>query len=406
MNPILPLDVFTADVEAHPMPDGRLYLYGSWDKRNVEHPYGYCSEMHHVFSTDDMVNFVDHGVAYESKEILFAPDAAYKDGKYYMYICGPGGYEQTIVADTPYGPFSDPKPLNVADGDGIDPSVMVDDDGQAYFFWGQFSLNGARLNPDMRSIDESSVVRNVLTEEEHGFHEGSSIRKINGTYYLVFCDITRGRATCLSYATSDKPLGPYTKRGVLIDNSYCDPKTWNNHGSIQEYKGQLYLFYHRSGFNSDSPRRVCVEKLTMNPDGSINEVEMTSQGPEDAINAFKPLEAARYSRIRCGGYAWEDEVYPQRITGCVGSEYWPGCVEYKYLNFEGGASKVQIVAKGKGLIHVRQKDRSVTVDVNVNSENEFALCEGTGEFKGGIQPVRLFIESETGLDIRSIKFEK
>lgn len=406
MNPILPLDTFVADAEAHVMPDGRLYLYGSWD---IAGSNTYCSTVHHVFSTDNMIDFTDHGVVFEGtgdNPTLYAPDAAYKDGKYYMYICRPGGGEQSIVSDTPYGPFTDPKPVNCADGTGIDPSVMVDDDGQAYYFWGQFTLNGAKLNPDMRSIDESTVVRNVLTEEEHGFHEGSSIRKINGIYYLVFCDISRGKATCLSYATSDKPLGPYTKRGVLIDNIYCDPSTWNNHGSIEVFKGQLYLFYHRSSRNGNTPRRVCAEKLTVNPDGTINEVEMTSQGPENAIDAFDTLAASRYSRIRCDGYICEDEKYQERITHCVGTPYWPGCVEYKYLDFGDGASAVEIEAKGKGVIHVRQKTRDITVDVKIDSPDSFTVCSGIGKLSGGILPLRLFIESNEGLDIRSIRFIK
>ena len=124
----------------------------------------------------------------------------------------------------------------------------------------------------------------ILTEQEHGFHEGACMRKRNGIYYIVYTDISRGKATCLSYAMSDKPLGPYKKGGVIIDNMYCDPQTWNNHGSIEEFKGQWYIFYHRSSQNSFTSRRMCVEKIYFNEDGTINEVEMTSMGASSPID--------------------------------------------------------------------------------------------------------------------------
>ena len=299
MNPALPLNCFVPDAEAHVMPDGRLYVYGSWD---IADNTDYCSDVYHVFSTDDMKTWTDHGVSYRyGDQILFAPDCAYKDGKYYLYACMPGGREVTAVSSTPYGPFMDTKTLNYADGRGIDPSVFVDDDGQAYYFWGQFSLCGAKLNRDMRSIDETSVVHDILTEEEHGFHEGSSIRKINKRYYLVYTDITRGRATCLAYAISDHPLGPYKRMGVIIDNTYCDPSSWNNHGSIEMFKGQLYVFYHRSSRNSRYSRRLCIEKLNLLPDGSITEAEMTTNGASEPIDALHILKQHAHA-----GYAVRD----------------------------------------------------------------------------------------------------
>lgn len=82
-----------------------------------------------------------------------------------------------------------------ADGDGIDPAVFIDDDGTAYYFWGQFQLRGGILTDDMTALIPESVKSNILTEHEHGFHEGASIRKRNGKYYLVYTDISRGRAT-------------------------------------------------------------------------------------------------------------------------------------------------------------------------------------------------------------------
>ena len=90
--------------------------------------------------------------------------------------------------------------------------------------------------------------------------------------------ISRGRATCLDYATSISPLGPFEKGGILIDNTGCDPQSWNNHGSINEFNGQWYVFYHRSSQGSKFNRRVCVEPITFRADGSPAPTKNTGSG--------------------------------------------------------------------------------------------------------------------------------
>ena len=94
------------------------------------------------------------------------------------------------------------------------------------------------------SFDEGAVVHDLVTEEEHYFHEGSSMRKIRDTYYYVYADMERGKPTALGYSTGKSPLGPFTYRGIVIDNDHCDPESWNNHGSIECVNGQWYVFYH------------------------------------------------------------------------------------------------------------------------------------------------------------------
>ncbi|MFQ9395775.1 MAG: family 43 glycosylhydrolase [Lachnospiraceae bacterium] len=135
-----------------------------------------------------------------------------------------------------------------------------------------------------------------MTQDEDGFHEGSSIRKINGKYYMVYADISRGRPTCLGYAISDNPLGPYEKKGIIIDNNGCDPSSWNDHGSIQKIGEDYYVFYHRSTHNSVYSRRVCAEKIQINEDGTIDEVEMTTQGAESHIPETRVLTASAFAR--------------------------------------------------------------------------------------------------------------
>ena len=236
MNPILDRGIYTADMEGRPDRDGRLYLYGSTDKYgNTE----WCSREYHVFSTDNMIDYVDHGISFSTADdALYAPDCIERNGTYYLYYCDSNGRELVAESDKPCGPFSNPRPIEIADGDGIDPAVFIDDDGQAYYFWGQFELRGGRMKEDMCTLEPGSINRCIINEAEHGFHEGASLRKRNGIYYLVYTDISRDRATCISYATAEHPLGPYTRRGVIVDNAECDPETWNNHGSIFEYRGQ------------------------------------------------------------------------------------------------------------------------------------------------------------------------
>ena len=358
MNPILPRKYFTPDAEAHPMPDGRLYIYGSNDKSGANY---YCSTQYLVYSTDNenLEDWKVHGVSFDNSadradagwapgNILYAPDAICKDGRYYLYLCTQSQTEGVAVSDKPFGPFTDA--VQIKDITGIDPAIFVDDDGQAYYLWGQFSLNGARLNPDMRTLEKGSTVHNILTEQEHGFHEGSSLRKINGRYYLVYTDISRGRATCLSYAVADKPLGPYRKGGVIIDNTGCDPQTWNNHGSITEYKGRYFVFYHRSTQNSRYSRRVCVEQININEDGSIDEVPMTSNGASAPINAFDTIDASVACRMSRDVYIHPSED-GEEVVGCTESgRFGSGWAEYRYIDFPSAAEKCTVFSGGSGSI--------------------------------------------------------
>ena len=362
MNPILPDNCFVPDAEARVMPDGRLYIYGSWDISGSDE---YCSRELHCFSTDDLISWQDHGVIFRNDETffgipwnkktaLYAPDAIHNKEKYYLYVCGSGREEGVAVADSPTGPFSPAEPIETADGDSIDPTVFVDDDGRAYYFWGQFSLRGGELCEDMKTLKKETVQRDLLTEWEHGFHEGASIRRRGDKYYMVYTDISRGKATCLSYAIADKPLGPYKKCGVIVDNVYCDPNSWNNHGSIACFNGNWYVFYHRSSQNRNTCRRVCIEPIEFDENGLIREVEQTSCGAEACLDVKKTIPAraacrmmgrCRVDRDSCG------EVLRTFKGGHWGIKDW---AEFKYLDFgRGDAERLFVAAKGKGRIEFR-----------------------------------------------------
>lgn len=413
MNPLLPTSVFTPDAEARVMPDGRLYLYGSNDLSGCA---DYCSKEYHVYVTDDdkMERWTDCGVSFRNTAdhpglpwspdtVLFAPDAIERDGKTYLYMCDCLGHEGVSVSDRPEGPFPPAQPIVGADGDGIDPSVFIDDDGQAYYFWGQISLRGAKLNPDMTSLDLSTLRHGILTEQEHGFHEGSSIRKRNGKYYLIYTDTTRGRATCMSYAVADAPLGPYTRGGVIVDNTFCDPGTWNNHGSICEWRGQWYIFYHRSSQNSFTSRRVCVEPIHFNPDGSIDEVMMTSQGASDPLDAYRWIDAAVTCRLRGGWFIAPQPDGREIIASEAGSR--EGWAEYRYLRFPDGAASWTLRARGKGAVSVMTTQNRILGSVNVSSD---AFTELHGVLTPGLTgtlPIWLNLKGER-LELDAFHFDK
>ncbi|MFW5656574.1 MAG: family 43 glycosylhydrolase [Mariniphaga sp.] len=299
-NPISPPGVYFADPSAKVWDDGHLYLYGSLDE-SCDY---YCSYRHHVMETSDLKSWIIHEDKFASRgegdevpyndELLYAPDCGFHNGRYYLYFCQPDpvNAEGVAFSDNPEGPFKNGQPINLGGHNQIDPSVFIDDDGQAYYMWGQFTLKMAKMKPNMTALDLSTLKDNVLTEEEHFFHEGAYMIKRNGIYYLVFADISReDKPTCIGYATSQSPMGPYEYQGVIVDNNGCNPGNWNNHGSIIEYQDQWYVFYHRSTHGCKMMRKACVEPITFNPDGSIPEVRMTSQGAGAPLDAFQKIEA-------------------------------------------------------------------------------------------------------------------
>ncbi len=414
MNPILPREHFVPDAEARVMPDGRLYLYGSYD---ISGKKTYCSEVLHVFSTKDMIHWTDHGVCFRSCDVpwaeegaeLYAPDCIYRDGKYYLYFCMRGNIEGVAVSDHPWGPFKDPVPIYGADRDGIDPAVFIDDDGQAYYYWGQFHLRGAKLNSDMRTLDLSSIRRNLIDEKRHGFHEGSSMRKRNGLYYLVYTDISRGRPTCLGYAVSESPLGPFTYKGILIDNKGCDPQTWNNHGSIAEFKNQWYVFYHRSSQNSECNRRMCVEPISFDTDGTIREVLPTTQGSGEALSPVMGIDAANACRM--GG--WEVDAYIGPDLKAPGEEILTGvCKEgwaaYRNVKFTEELSQVALLAEieGRGVAEIWAGDEMLGAVYMESSGQERQFFTGKIRSVAGVYPLYLEWKLQPGSKaaFKQIKF--
>ncbi len=448
-NPVLPPMYHIPDSEAHVMPDGRLYIYGSFDDRDDV----YCSETYYVLSTSDMKHWVLHDEALNGKQIswfndsdavkypgidwshptpfiqkmlagmsddgtdikdrfeqqerpalLFAPDCIFKDGKYYLYFCMSDDSEGVAVSDRPEGPFKDWVQLPCG---GIDPAIFMDDDGQAYYYWGQLFSHGVKLAPDMISFESENIKDNLVTEEKHYFHEGSSMRKIGDTYYYVYADMERGKPTSLGYSTGKSPLGPFAYRGIIIDNDGCDPQSWNNHGSIECVNGQWYVFYHRSSRNTQQHRRLCIEKIFISPDGSIPEVKMTSQGIGDP---FAPGEEIMgYQACGLRGKCYIDvnmdmetkDDYPEKIVNISDGDM----IIFRYIKSSSEIKRFQMIGKGDAEISVLLENMSGkvfeagTIQIRNGEQTAGNIYAAAGEYE-----VKLKVVCAEKFELLGLKF--
>jgi hypothetical protein len=408
-NPISPPGVYIADPTARVDKDGKMYIYGSLD----ESPEYYCSQRYNVLSSPDLCAWQLYrntfasagegdGVPY-SDGYLYAPDMMYRNGVYYLYYCLSNSTEGVAVSKHPAGPFKNGQPIEGANQ--IDPTIFVDDDGQAYYYWGQFSAKGAKMNPDMKTIDKSSIVDGLVTEKDHFFHEGAFVFKRNGIYYMAYAHIGRqDRATCIGYATSDSPLGPFKYGGVIIDNAGCDPSSWNNHGSVAEFQGKWYVFYHRSTHNCATMRKACVEPITFLPDGSIPEVPMTSQGAGAPLKATSQIDAER-ACLMFGN------TRIQLVEGTTDNEEL-ACIRngdraaWKYIDYGQGVSRftVRVRSQAGGNISIVEdypwRGPKGHVKVPANSEWVTLSCDIDG--LEGVHTLWLQFGGEAGKDLFEI----
>lgn len=340
-NPIIQTR-FTAD-PAPLVHDGVVYLYTSHDEDDAE---GFKMLDWRLYSSTDMVNWTDRGVVASLKTFpwavqsndAWAPQVIERAGKFYLYVPisvarSPKNVIAVAVADNPAGPFKDAlgKPL-IAPGEGyFDPTVAIDDDGQAYLYWGNPDLWYVKLNKDMVSY-AGPITK--IGPRISDYQEGPWFYKRKDHYYMGFA------STCCSegigYAMSDKPTGPWTYKGPIMDH---DKRATGNHPGIIDYKGGSYVF----GFNYElnfaltpihhERRSVSVAKFDYNADGTIPNLgwwDKTSAPQLGTLDPYKRVEAetiawtSRIKRDRDHPYAWapgvttaQDDrtgVYVTRIT--------------------------------------------------------------------------------------------
>ncbi|OKP99759.1 family 43 glycosylhydrolase [Paenibacillus sp. P46E] len=295
MNPVI-TSIYTADPSAHVWEDGRVYIYASHD---VDPARG-CDLMdrYHVFSSGDMVNWRDEGEILGSEDVkwgrpeggfMWAPDCACKNGTYYFYYPHPSGSDWNstwkIGVATSLEPtrgFTDQGYIQGLGGFAmIDPAVFVDEDNRAYMYYGGGGKCAAgELNEDMISVKGSMKEMEGLED----FHEAAWVFKRNGVYYLTYSDNLEGN-NCMRYATSDQPLGPWTYRGIFLEPTGCS----TTHGSVAEFKGQWYMFYHNQELSGEGTlRSVCIDELYFNEDGTIRTVVQTREGVKPVGEAPLP----------------------------------------------------------------------------------------------------------------------
>lgn len=445
-NPILPANFLISDVEGHQMKDGKLYLYGDVGDPMIDDTYE--SQELRVISTYDMKEWSVHETCLHSglitwiqeekepvwifseagqadttmlrklnsgyreknakgkkgrmvRDHIYAPDAAEFRGKYYLYFPCSDSSEGVAVSETPDGPFHDVKKMNCM---GIDPAVFVDDDGQAYYYWGQFRGCGAKLKESMIEIDRSTMVTDLVTEEDHHFHEGMSVRRRGKYYYCIYSDITSSDPTSLGYAMSESPLGPFIYKGVIIDNKGCDPDTWNNHGSIVEFNGCWYVFYHRTVRGNKFFRRVCAEPIQFREDGTIIPVVMTSQG---IGKPFKPGEDIKmtYACELTGTCFLEpsDPINGEHDT--LRNISVGDTVMFRYIDFRSGISRVKVSGEGTGSIRIYMDEKKalpITVLRIIDGQDAFTEIEA-GDKEGTL--LLEVLDCDSAFQIKNIRFD-
>ncbi|MGO4376637.1 glycoside hydrolase family 43 protein [Pseudoduganella sp. RAF53_2] len=309
--------IYTADPSAHVF-EGKLYIYPSHDieagipfNDNGDH---FGMEDYHILSMDSPDGAAtDHGVALHVKDVpwaerqMWAPDAAHKDGKYYLYFPAKraDGIFQIGVAvgDKPAGPFK-PEPTAIEGSYSIDPAVFEDNDGAYYMYFGGiwggqlqkyrdnvYAANNeepaddqpaltarvARLNADMKNFSEAPRAVVVLDEEgkpllagdhDRRYFEAPWLHKHNGKYYFSY---STGDTHLLCYAVGDNPYGPFTYQGQIMTPVIG----WTTHHSIVEFEGRSYLYYHDSSLSKGIThlRSVKVTELHYDADGRIKTID-------------------------------------------------------------------------------------------------------------------------------------
>lgn len=343
-NPFIQ-SIYTADPSAHVWADGRMYIYAS---RDMDPPRGCdCMDHYHVFSTEDMVNWRDEGEILWSGDVswgrpeggfMWAPDCAYRNGKYYFYYPHPSNSHWNdswkigvAVSDRPDKDFQD---IGYIEGLGgfcmIDPCVFVDDDDRVYMYYGGGGMCfGGEMNPDMISMKEE--MRSMEGLED--FHEATWVFKRNGIYYLTYSDnLPENNRLC--YAMSTSPLGPWEYKGVYLEPTGCD----TSHGSVVCFKGEWYALYHCCDISGrGNLRSICCDPLIFRKDGTIETVIQSRnghlpKGPAPAVNERMTVYGASLASLS-GTAELTDE--PLAYEGKVIGGFHKGPSHAEFCNVEG-----------------------------------------------------------------------
>ena len=342
-----------------------VFLYTSHDEDDAE---GFKMLDWLLYTSTDMVNWTDRGAVASLRDFSWAKhdngawaiQTIERNGKFYLYAPMHGNGIGVLVSDSPYGPFKDPLGKRLIDTDhkwnDIDPSPFIDDDGQAYLYWGNPDVYYVKLNKDM--ISYSGDVVKEPTKPKN-YQEGPWIYKRNKHYYMSYA------STCcpegIGYAMSNSPTGPWEYKGMVIEAS---EKTRGNHPGIIDYKGKSYVFGHsydvikRQTSTFYERRSVDLDEIIYNPDGTIKTLSYFSVDGPAAVGDINP-----FSRVEAETIAWSEGVKSDKkdqkgvfITQIDHNDY----IEVKAVNFKKSPKEFLVNASsvlgGRIEIHLDDKD--------------------------------------------------
>lgn len=375
-NPIVQ-NIYTAD-PAPILYDGKVFLFTGHDQDGAT---GFDMRDWQLFSTSDMVNWQHHASPLALSTFSWADLNAWagqvvqRNNKFYFYVPirrrGGGMAIGVAVSDSIYGPYRDAIGRPLVENSEIDPTVFIDDNGQAYLYWGNPNLSYVRLNQDMISYS-GGVTQVQLTTQSFGprrsgtnsrptaYEEAPWLFKRNGLYYMLYA------ANCCSedlrYSTGPSATGPWTYRGLLMAT---EGRSFTNHPGYIEYKGQSYFFYHNGALDNGSgyQRSVAVESFNFNSDGTIPQLRMSTQGPAQQ-GTLNP-----YVRVEAETMAWSRGIETE-----VCSE---GGLNVGFIN-NGDYIKVKGVNFGSGARNFSARVASATNGGNI----ELRLGSDTGSLVG------------------------
>ena len=366
-----------------------------------------------VSCTTDMVNWTDMGELILSNKDFggnakdngdWAAQVIRRNGKYYYYVTVEstrGGRAINVaVADKPQGPFKDARNgqhLAGPNWDYIDPTVWIDDDGQAWLYWGNPKLYYAKLKENMTEFDGQIQV----TDMSRGFSpngnsvytEGPWIHKRDKKYYMIYA--SHGVPEKISYSTSDSPTGPWKWGGIIMDQG--NNTAFTNHSGLIDFKGRSFFFYHNQKNVSGGgySRSTAIEEFTWNADGTIPTIKSTDNGvvkPIKNLDPFDRVEAETKSWVgginvdKSGGYTIIKHVKAENGTVYLtnmGSNFY---TKVRSVDMGDGANKIVVCTKGNGgkmELHAKSQNGTTlaTIDVPKSSswqENTFDLTGASG----------------------------
>ncbi|HNZ71997.1 MAG TPA: glycoside hydrolase family 43 protein [Prolixibacteraceae bacterium] len=424
-NPIVQT-YFTAD-PAPMVYDGTVYLYTSHDEDSTVNNFFTMYDWR-CYSSKDMVNWTDHGAVASLKNFTWmnkdngawAPQCIERNGKFYLYVPIHGEGIAVLVSDSPTGPFTDPIGKRLIDSDhiwqDIDPTVAIDEKGQAYLYWGNPSLWYVKLNEDMISYDKSvganGIVSIEMTPQSFGskagrdgrpgttYTEGPWFFKRNNLYYVMYA--SEGIPEYISYSTSNSPEGPWTYKGQIMKRA--DHLAFTNHAGIIDFKGNSYIFYHDQDLSKGQgfKRSVSVEQFTYNADGSIPLITPTKEGVTKSVANLDPYKKVEAETIAFseGLKTASDSKTGVYVTKIENGDY----LKVRSVDFAKGAKTFEASvasASAGGKIEIRLGDRNGellgTIDVkNTGGLQKWATVKGKVKKATGVQDICLVFKGGEG----------